>query len=124
MLGEVLDVMLRLLHPVVPFVTESLWTTLTGGESVVVAPTGRSTPGFRDADAEREIATLQQAVTEVRRFRADQGLQPGQRVPARLALEGTQLARPRGRDPAAPAASAGGRELPRHRVASRRGSDG
>ena len=36
-LGEVLDVTLKLLHPVVPFVTETLWTTLTGRESVVVA---------------------------------------------------------------------------------------
>lgn len=36
-LGEVLDVTLRLLHPVVPFVTDALWTALTGRESVVVA---------------------------------------------------------------------------------------
>ncbi|GAA2596971.1 valine--tRNA ligase [Streptomyces axinellae] len=89
-LGEVLDVTLRLLHPVVPFVTETLWTTLTGGESVVVADWPKDS-GFRDAEAGREIATLQQAVTEVRRFRADQGLQPGQKVPAELALEGTPL---------------------------------
>ncbi len=90
-LGEVLDVTLRLLHPVVPFVTEELWTTLTGGESVVVADWPKDS-GFRDAEAEREIATVQQAVTEVRRFRADQGLQPGQKVPAELALAGTPLA--------------------------------
>ncbi|MFE9018819.1 valine--tRNA ligase [Streptomyces sp. NPDC007808] len=90
-LGEVLDVTLKLLHPVVPFVTETLWTTLTGGESVVVAewPTDS---GFRDEAAEQEIAVLQQVITEVRRFRADQGLQPGQRVPARLTLDGTALA--------------------------------
>ena len=37
MLGEVFDTVLRLLHPVMPFVTEALWTTLTGGESVVIA---------------------------------------------------------------------------------------
>ena len=37
-LGEVLDVVLRLLHPVTPFVTEALWTELTGRASVVVAP--------------------------------------------------------------------------------------
>ncbi len=99
-LGEVLDVTLRLLHPIVPFVTETLWTTLTGGESVVIADwpkavrvAGADAPGgFRDAAAEREIETVQQVVTEVRRFRSDQGLQPGQKVPARLELSGTALA--------------------------------
>ena len=89
-LGEVLDVTLRLLHPVMPFVTEELWTTLTGGESVVIADWPRDS-GFRDAAAEEEIAALRQLVTEVRRFRADQGLQPGQRVPAALDLAGTSL---------------------------------
>ncbi|MDX6346726.1 MAG: valyl-tRNA synthetase [Streptomyces sp.] len=89
-LGEVLDVLLRLLHPVVPFVTETLWTTLTGRESVVVAdwPTDS---GFRDSAAETEIGAVQSLITEVRRFRADQGLQPGQKVPARLELSGTRL---------------------------------
>lgn len=99
-LGEVLDTTLRLLHPVVPFVTETLWTTLTGGESLVIAdwPKAVSVPGtdgpggFRDEAAEAEIENLQAVVTEVRRFRADQGLQPGQKVPARLNLAGTALA--------------------------------
>ncbi|OPF78055.1 valine--tRNA ligase [Streptomyces antioxidans] len=90
-LGEVLDVTLRLLHPVVPFVTEQLWTSLTGRESIVIADWPGDS-GFRDQAAEREIENLQQVVTEVRRFRADQGLQPGQRVPARLELSGTSLA--------------------------------
>jgi valyl-tRNA synthetase len=90
-LGEVLDVTLRLLHPVVPFVTESLWTTLTGRESIVVADWPADS-GFRDAAAETEIENLQKVITEVRRFRSDQGLQPGQKVPARLDLSSTQLA--------------------------------
>ncbi|MFD8146552.1 valine--tRNA ligase [Streptomyces sp. NPDC059708] len=90
-LGEVLDTTLRLLHPVVPFVTETLWTTLTGGESLVVADWPEDS-GFRDEAAEKEIENLQAVVTEVRRFRADQGLQPGQKVPARLDLAGTELA--------------------------------
>jgi valyl-tRNA synthetase len=90
-LGEVLDVTLRLLHPIVPFVTETLWTTLTGRESVVIADWPADSR-FRDAAAEVEIESLQQVITEVRRFRSDQGLQPGQKVPARLDLSGTQLA--------------------------------
>ncbi len=90
-LGEVLDVTLRLLHPIVPFVTETLWTTLTGGESLVIADWPKDS-GFRDEAAEQEIELVQQVVTEVRRFRSDQGLQPGQKVPARLELTGTALA--------------------------------
>ncbi|MEU5717499.1 valine--tRNA ligase [Streptomyces sp. NPDC020403] len=90
-LGEVLDVMLRLLHPIVPFVTEALWTALTGRESIVIAE-WPSDSGFRDDAAEKEIELVQQVVTEVRRFRNDQGLQPGQKVPAALTLSGTALA--------------------------------
>ena len=30
-LGHVLDALLRMLHPITPFVTEALWTALTGG---------------------------------------------------------------------------------------------
>ncbi|MBK5990575.1 valine--tRNA ligase [Streptomyces microflavus] len=90
-LGEVLDVMLRLLHPIVPFVTEALWTALTGRESIVIAEWPGDS-GFRDDAAEKEIELVQQVVTEVRRFRNDQGLQPGQKVPAELTLTGTALA--------------------------------
>ncbi|MFI8365896.1 valine--tRNA ligase [Streptomyces sp. NPDC085466] len=90
-LGEVLDVMLRLLHPIVPFVTDTLWTTLTGGESLVVADWPQDS-GFRDEAAEREIELVQRVVTEVRRFRKEQGLQDAQKVPARLDLSGTALA--------------------------------
>ncbi|MFH8615485.1 valine--tRNA ligase [Streptomyces sp. NPDC017979] len=90
-LGEVLDVTLRLLHPVMPFVTEELWTTLTGRESVVVTQWPADS-GFRDEAAEREIELVQRVVTEVRRFRSDQGLQPGQKVPAQLEVTGTPLA--------------------------------
>jgi valyl-tRNA synthetase len=83
-LGHVFDVVLRLLHPLIPFVTERLWTTLTGDESLVVTewPKAAGTPV--DADAARRIAGMQKLVTEVRRFRNDQGVKPGQRVPTRL----------------------------------------
>ena len=81
-LGFVLDQLLRLLHPLIPFVTEELWTALTGEASVMVAPW----PSFSFADpaAEAEISSMMRLVTEIRRFRSDQGLKPGQRVPARL----------------------------------------
>jgi len=83
-LGEVLDTLLRLLHPMVPFVTEALWTALTGRESVVIADWPVPDAARADAAAEREIAAVQAVVTEVRRYRSDQGVKPSLRVPARL----------------------------------------
>jgi len=90
-LGFVLDQLLRLLHPVMPFVTDELWTALTGEDSVMVS----LWPAFSYADpaAEAEISSLMRLVTEVRRFRSDQGLRPAQRVAARLVgIEATPLA--------------------------------
>jgi valyl-tRNA synthetase len=86
-LGHVLDTVLRLLHPVVPFVTETLWTALTGTETLVTAAWPGADLGHADPGAEAEIARLQELVTEVRRFRAEQGLRPRQRVPAVLVLD-------------------------------------
>jgi valyl-tRNA synthetase len=83
-LGHVLDQLLRLLHPIVPFVTEELWTALTGGETVVTAAWPVAQPEFVDDAAETEVLTVQRVVTEIRRFRSDQGLRPSQRVAARL----------------------------------------
>ena len=59
---------------------------------------GALAPLPSDPLAELEISALMRLVTEVRRFRSDQGLRPGQQVPARLAgIGGTALARHEGR---------------------------
>jgi valyl-tRNA synthetase len=97
-LGYVLDRLLRLIHPVMPFVTDELWTHLTGGDSVMVAAwpaaDAEADEGPRpDPAAEAEIEALMRLVTQVRRFRSDQGLRPSQPVPAVLAgLDATPLA--------------------------------
>ncbi|AHC26561.1 MULTISPECIES: valine--tRNA ligase [Mycobacteriaceae] len=83
-LAAVLDTLLKLLHPVMPFVTETLWKALTGGESVVIADWPTVTAHGVDATATRRITDMQKLVTEVRRFRSDQGLADRQKVPARL----------------------------------------
>jgi valyl-tRNA synthetase len=92
-LADVLDTLLRLLHPVMPFVTEALWKAVTGRESVVISdwptPSGRTL----DPAAAQRIADMQRLVTEVRRFRSDQGLADRQKVPARLSgIEAADLA--------------------------------
>ncbi|MDF0528748.1 valine--tRNA ligase [Tsukamurella sp. 8F] len=86
-LGHCLDIVLRMLHPAMPFVTEVLWKALTGGESLVVAnwPSAEWAAGIgSDEDVAARFADFQRLVTEIRRFRSDQQLKPGQRVAARL----------------------------------------
>ncbi|MFI9006551.1 valine--tRNA ligase [Actinosynnema sp. NPDC053489] len=83
-LGHVLDVLLRLLHPLTPFITETLWTTLTGGESLVVADWPVPTGAARDDVAATRVEGLKKLVTEIRRFRSDQGLKPGQKVAGKV----------------------------------------
>jgi valyl-tRNA synthetase len=101
-LGHVLDHLLRLLHPIMPHITDELWTALTGGESIMVAdwpgqrvgdPAGPAADPAADPAAEAVIAGLMRLVTEVRRFRSDQGLRPGQAVAAALdGIDATPLA--------------------------------
>ncbi|SFT53574.1 valyl-tRNA synthetase [Actinopolyspora lacussalsi subsp. righensis] len=83
-LGHVLDVLLRLLHPTIPFVTEALWTALTGRESVVIADWPTPTRHPADTAAAERIDAVRSLVTEIRRFRADQGVKPNQKVAAEL----------------------------------------
>lgn len=83
-LAAVLDVLLKLLHPVMPFVTETLWKSLTGKESLVVASWPTPSGTVPDQGSVRRIGDLQRLVTEIRRFRSDQGLADRQKVAARL----------------------------------------
>ncbi len=84
-LAAVLDTLLKLLHPVMPFVTEALWRQLTGGESLVIAPWPQPSGVLMDTAAAQRISDVQKLVTEIRRFRSDQGLADRQKVPARVA---------------------------------------
>ena len=83
-LGHVLDQLMRVLHPVMPFITEELWCTLTGSQSLVVANWPESNAAHIDKKSESLVTALQEVVTEVRRFRNDQGLKPAQKVPGRI----------------------------------------
>jgi valyl-tRNA synthetase len=71
-LVDVLDTYLRLLHPVMPFVTEALWGALAhrAGDPDLLIVARWPGVGERDADAEREVGTLIDLVTEIRNARA------------------------------------------------------
>ena len=95
-LGRVLDVVLCLLHPTMPFVTEVLWKALTEKDSLCLAPwpTAEDTNGGAEVDetAQRRIEDAVKLITELRRFRSDQGVKPSQKVPAQIDFVTADLA--------------------------------
>jgi valyl-tRNA synthetase len=83
-LGHVLDSLFKLLHPVMPFITEELWTTLTGGETLVTNTWPVADASHLDTKSATLVGELQKVITEVRRFRNDQGVKPSQKIPGRF----------------------------------------
>lgn len=95
-LGEVLDNLLRVLHPFMPFITEALWCKLTGGESIVIAKwpklslttsTTNSMASTKNEVAQRSreiVEDLQALITEIRRFRNDQGIKNSTKIAAKI----------------------------------------
>ena len=87
-LGYVLDQLMRLLHPLMPFITEELWLSLTGGESLVIAEWPTANLTYLDKAAEDLVAQMQAVITEVRRFRNDQGVKATAKIPGKLIASG------------------------------------
>jgi valyl-tRNA synthetase len=83
-LGYVLDQLFRVMHPVMPFITEQLWTALTGQESLVTAQWPKAEISHVDKKAEELVSQLQEIITEVRRFRNDQGIKTSLKIPGRF----------------------------------------
>jgi len=89
--AEVLGGLLRLLHPIMPFITEAVWEVL--GEVAPDALAGDDllltaawpTAGPRDAAAEREFASVSGLVRAVRNARTEAGLPAGSWQPLELA---------------------------------------
>ena len=86
-LGRCFDTVLRLLHPVIPFVTDELWRALNGaaatGETLALAAWPAAS-GRRDPQAVAEFGRLADLVAELRRFRTQQGIPSGRKVAAVL----------------------------------------
>ncbi|MBS1240788.1 MAG: valS, partial [Gemmatimonadetes bacterium] len=87
-LAQTFDTALRLLHPAMPFVTETLWRRLPGRAetaSISVAPWPGADDRATDPAALAQFEWLQDLVRAVRSIRAEYGVQPGQTVRVALA---------------------------------------
>jgi len=99
-LARVLDISLRLLHPITPFVTEELWghlraalrsSPLTGlakdwPEALIIAPWPEPRPEESwEPSRVADFALIQEAVRSVRNLRAEKKVSPARRIPATLA---------------------------------------
>jgi valyl-tRNA synthetase len=88
LLVHMLDMVLRLLHPFVPFVTEDLWGYLpkldTAPTALIVAKWPGPGPGpFEDALADFKL--MQDIVRAIRNLRAEKGVAPSKRIAASFA---------------------------------------
>jgi valyl-tRNA synthetase len=82
-LGYVLDQLMRLLHPVMPFITEELWCNLTGNNSLVVTSWPKANASHSSSVALKAVMQIQEIITEIRRFRNDQGIKTSAKIIAK-----------------------------------------
>jgi len=90
-LAYAFDAILRLLHPVVPFITEELWQKLPGrqaDELLAVAPWPAARTEFDDPVADREFSRVKTVIELIRSIRAEYRVAPKTRLRATIVARG------------------------------------
>ncbi len=81
-----LDGWLRLLHPICPFITETLWQQLHGADARLVTATWPASLAT-DREAGDCMARVMAVVTAIRSIRGEMNIPPGKRIPALVAID-------------------------------------
>ncbi len=87
---RVLEAILRLAHPIIPFITEELWQTVAplagrAGETIMLAPFPIPDIAKSAPNSEREVEVVKEVVNAARNLRSTMGIAPSLRVPMYLA---------------------------------------
>jgi valyl-tRNA synthetase len=80
---EVLDAVLRLLHPFMPFITEEIWQQLPRrkeNESIMIAPFPKPDKGYDDESVVDEMGLIIEVISALRNIRGEMNLPPGERI--------------------------------------------
>ncbi|HNI38420.1 MAG TPA: class I tRNA ligase family protein, partial [Pseudomonadales bacterium] len=86
---RVLEASLRLMHPMMPFITEEIWQRVkalagAAGDSIMLAHYPQFDAQKTDAQAETDIAWLQQVILGIRNIRGEMNIPPGKPLPVLL----------------------------------------
>ena len=81
----VLENILKLMHPVTPFVTEEIWSQLPGErDTIMLAPFPEQNPGWHDPQAEEEMELLMDVISGLRTIRTEAELHPTAKITATI----------------------------------------
>ncbi|MCK5716286.1 MAG: class I tRNA ligase family protein, partial [Thiomargarita sp.] len=88
-LVRVLETLLRLLHPIIPFITEELWQRVAplagkSGDTLMLQPYPQPQSEKIDIQTEQDIEWVKQVILGVRRIRAEMNIIPSKRLPVLL----------------------------------------
>jgi len=93
-LSEVLDAILRLLHPFMPFITEEIWQQLPmrkGNESIMVAEFPKPDQRYDDQIVEDEMTLIIEVVNGLRNIRGEMNLPPSEQISVHIRTKSEEV---------------------------------
>ena len=83
--SEILEGTMRMLHPIMPFITEEIWQRLPHeGDSIMVAPWPKPQAAETDTKAEEAMQTIMDIIDGIRSVRGEMNVPPSSEVEIRI----------------------------------------